>query len=221
MPASEQIGCTDSTQRRKPSARATQDGDIEVTAAQLIGQSEATEQPVCAIFSQVAEHEAETCAAEQLSPHVASGPSSLDWLDDAAPPHPIADKRTIEVAPQKMHVLIGRRPIRNGTPHRNWRRWSLRRFSTTRAQAMRERCEHDIGADRFVERRRRTNGGGGVWSRNHSGRVKTTRPKLRRARRISPSTSFAKLAGIEDAFRDAEPPRVPHHDMKVVPVGVP
>jgi hypothetical protein len=37
MPASEQIGCTDSTQRRKPSTSAAQDGDIEVTAAQLIG----------------------------------------------------------------------------------------------------------------------------------------------------------------------------------------
>lgn len=52
--------------------------------------------------------------------------------------------------------------------------------------------------------------------------MKTARPKLPRARRISPFRSRSrKLAGIEDAFREAEPPRVSHHDMKVVPMGFP
>jgi hypothetical protein len=110
MPESKQVGCNDSMQRRYPSASVTQDGVIEVTAAQLIGQSAATEQPVWAIFAQVAEHEAETWEAEQLSPHVANGPASPSWLLSAAPPQPSADQSASTVAPEKMQNVFIRPP---------------------------------------------------------------------------------------------------------------
>ncbi|MGO9833009.1 MAG: hypothetical protein ACLP1X_02205, partial [Polyangiaceae bacterium] len=108
MPESEQVGCDDSMQRRYPSATAAQDGVMELSAAQLIEQSAVIGQPVCAILLQMAEQEAETSAAEQLSPHVANGPASPSWLLRAAPPHPTADQSVTNIAPQRIpKVLMG------------------------------------------------------------------------------------------------------------------
>ena len=108
-PESEQVGCDDSMQRRYPSASAAQDGVIEDTAEQPVTQLVPLpeEHPACAIFAQVAEHEAETWAGEQLSPHVASGPASLSWLVSPEAPHPTAEPRATSIAPWEMHVLTG------------------------------------------------------------------------------------------------------------------
>jgi hypothetical protein len=100
VPESEQVGCTDSMQRRYASASEAQDGVIEATAAQLIGQSlpPPVEHPARAILPHVAEQEAATSAGVQLSPHVANGPASPSSLV-SAPPHPTAEPRATSVAP--------------------------------------------------------------------------------------------------------------------------
>src|SRR5258708_16263912 len=66
-PASEQVSCDDSAQRRNPLAAAAHEGAIESKDAQFIEQSVPARcsHPVWAILAQVAEHEAETWAAVQ------------------------------------------------------------------------------------------------------------------------------------------------------------
>jgi hypothetical protein len=61
VPESEQAGCTDSMQRRNASASEAQDGAIEATDEQFVGQlPPPDEHPARAILSQVAEQEAAT-----------------------------------------------------------------------------------------------------------------------------------------------------------------
>lgn len=113
-PASVQVGCVDSAQRRYASPSDVQDA-TESAIAQAVVQSvprSAEAHPARAMLSHVAEHDAAIWAGEQLLPQVASGPASPSWLL-TAPPHPTTAHRPTHAATQRM----SRTPTAQLWPH--------------------------------------------------------------------------------------------------------